>query len=330
MTHAVDGTASAQIQRAVQLLRAGALVAFPTETVYGLGADACSEVAVRAIFAAKGRPLDHPVIVHVLDASALDRWAHDIPPAARALARAFWPGPLTLILPRSALAGDWITGGQNTVGLRSPAHAVARALLAAFGGELAAPSANLYGRISATRAQHVREDLGSAVAMVLDGGASPLGIESTIVGFVDGRPQVLRPGSIGETQIIAIAGPLAHAASRDLDVPRVPGSTARHYAPRTTTTLVAHAALPARLTELAKAGQRVGVLARTAMPSDVPGMPGLLWIDAGEHVADYARALYAALRELDQSGLDRIVVEAVPETLEWAAVRDRLSRAVTP
>ena len=318
--------AAAQIALAARLLRAGKLVAFPTETVYGLGADAQNELAVRAIFAAKGRPADHPVIVHVADASELQLWAREIPPAARALANSYWPGPLTLVLPRSALAGDWVTGGQDTVGLRSPAHPLARALLAAFGGALAAPSANRYGHVSPTLAQHVREELGDAVSLVLDGGACPLGIESTIVAFANGKPMLLRPGSITEGQVVAVAGPLADAAELRLPMPRVPGSAARHYAPYTPVELVEAAALPAHLAALLSQDLRVGVLARSAAPAGTAAP----WRAAGADAASYAHSLYGALRGLDRCSLNRILIEAVPDTAEWAAVRDRLARAVTP
>jgi L-threonylcarbamoyladenylate synthase len=315
------------IARAAQLLREGKLVAFPTETVYGLGGDASNDKAVRAIFAAKGRPATHPVIVHVQDATQLDRWAREVTPAARALAAAFWPGPLTLVLPRSELASDLVTGGQDTVGLRSPAHAVARALLAEFGAALAAPSANRYGQVSPTQASHVREELGASAAMVLDGGACSLGIESTIVGFEDGAPVVLRPGSVSAAQIAAVAGRvLAREVATALAATRVPGSVARHYAPHTSAELVIPPHLLARLAALRAVGKRVIVLARSAEP----GASGAeSWRRGGDTAADYAQGLYANLRELDARRADVILIEAVPETPDWLAVRDRLSRAVS-
>ncbi|HEX7272538.1 MAG TPA: L-threonylcarbamoyladenylate synthase, partial [Casimicrobiaceae bacterium] len=189
------------IERAASLLRAGQLVSFPTETVYGLGADARNEGALRRLFAAKGRPAEHPLIVHIAGASALSRWARSVPAGARALADAFWPGPLTLILPRAADVSDAVTGGQDSIGLRVPAHPVAQALLRSFvglGGEgVAAPSANRFGRVSATTAEHVADDFGNEVALILDGGPCRHGIESTIVSFTGEEPALLRPGALG-------------------------------------------------------------------------------------------------------------------------------------
>ncbi len=304
---------AAEIDVAVRQLRAGRLVAFPTETVYGLGADASKPEAVSRIFAAKGRPATHPVIVHLGDPKQLDEWAIDIPRAARALVTAFWPGPLTLVLLRAAHVSDLVTGGQATVGLRCPSHSVARALLAAFGGALAAPSANRYGHISPTRAQHVRDEFPSEDIVILDGGDTPLGIESTIVGFDNGQPCILRPGSISAAQIASIAGAPVVAASRG--GPRVPGSVARHYAPRTPTELVPPALLTARVAQLQNQGLSVAVLDCA---------------DRSEAGAEaYAQQLYARLRALDASGAARILIEAVPETPAWAAVRDRASRAAS-
>jgi L-threonylcarbamoyladenylate synthase len=218
------------VAHAAQLLRDGELVGFPTETVYGLGADASNADAVRRLFEAKGRPADHPVIVHVAHAAAIATWARAVPAGARALADAFWPGPLTIIVPRAAHVHDIVTGGQDSVGLRVPSHPVARALLQAFGGGVAAPSANRFGRISPTTAQHVADDLGDAVALTLDGGACDVGIESTIVAFSGERAVLLRPGGIAVERLAAVLGhvPLAPDAS----APRASGTLASHYAPR--------------------------------------------------------------------------------------------------
>ncbi|WP_442770390.1 L-threonylcarbamoyladenylate synthase, partial [Zoogloea ramigera] len=194
------------IQRAVQLLRQGELVALPTETVYGLGADALNPDAVAKIFAAKGRPSDHPLIVHLADASQIMTWAREVPKDAIALARAFWPGPLTLILKRDESVPDLVTGGQDTVGLRVPNHPVALELLRAFGSGVAAPSANRFGRISPTTAEHVRQELGERVALILDGGACAVGLESTIVDLSRGVPVILRPGAIGADDIARVLG----------------------------------------------------------------------------------------------------------------------------
>ncbi len=225
------------IARAVALLREGLLVAFPTETVYGLGADARRPLAVQRIFAAKGRPADHPVIVHLASAREADAWAAQWPPAARKLAAAFWPGPLTLIVPRAAHVDDVVTGGQATVGLRVPSHPVAQALLRGFGGGIAAPSANRFGRISPTRAQHVADDLGDRIELILDGGDCPVGIESAIVACLDDAAMLLRPGAIGAD---VLASALGHALGvADDHAPRAPGTLVSHYAPRTPARLVA-------------------------------------------------------------------------------------------
>lgn len=322
---AVDAVA---IARAVMALRAGGLVGLPTETVYGLAADATNDAAVRAIFAAKGRPADHPVILHIADATAIDQWACVVPPAARALAAAFWPGPLTLVLPRAAGVSDLITGGQVSVGLRCPAHPWAQALLAAYrayGGALAAPSANRFGRISPTRAQHVIDDLGlkpqGAVDVVLDGGPCPVGIESTIVDVSGARPRLLRPGSIGRAQIETVLG--APLAEVDAAVPRVSGALEQHYAPRTPLELVPMTDLAARLA--ACAPLPVAVLAPRRAAVAAPHVR--LHILAAEQPAAYARDLYDALRRLDASGAQRLLVAQPPDGVEWEAVRDRLKRA---
>jgi L-threonylcarbamoyladenylate synthase len=310
------------IALAVRLLREGGLVAFPTETVYGLGADARNADAVRRIFAAKGRPEDHPVIVHVEDLRAAERWAANMPEDARALARAFWPGPLTLIVPRADDVLDAITGGQASIGLRAPAHPVARALLAAFGGGIAAPSANRFGHVSPTTAQHVANDLGDAVDLILDGGACDVGIESTIVSFTTATPMLLRPGGIALDAIAAVLGCMP--AARDAAAPRASGTLASHYAPRTPASLVASDALLAELAQLAERDERVAVLAfRAAPPEPFDGV----WIHAPDDARDYARTLYANLRALDAANADTILIEQVPAASAWVAIRDRLARA---
>jgi L-threonylcarbamoyladenylate synthase len=310
------------IALAVRLLREGGLVAFPTETVYGLGADARNADAVRRIFAAKGRPEDHPVIVHVADLRAAERWAANMPEDARALARAFWPGPLTLIVPRADDVLDAITGGQASIGLRAPAHPVARALLAAFGGGIAAPSANRFGHVSPTTAQHVANDLGDAVDLILDGGACDVGIESTIVSFTTATPMLLRPGGIALDAIAAVLGCMP--AARDAAAPRASGTLASHYAPRTPASLVASDALLAELAQLAERDERVAVLAfRAAPPEPFDGV----WIHAPDDARDYARTLYANLRALDAANADTILIEQVPAASAWVAIRDRLARA---
>jgi L-threonylcarbamoyladenylate synthase len=310
------------VAAAAAALRAGELVAFPTETVYGLGADASNPEAVRRIFAAKGRPADHPVIVHVAAITDVPAWARDFPPAARRLAEAFWPGPLTLILPRAPHVDDVVTGGQDSVGLRVPSHPVARALLAAFGGGIAAPSANRFGRISPTTARHVADDLGAAVAMILDGGAAEVGIESTIVAFATGLPVLLRPGGIGVAALTRVLG--RAPAAPDAHAPRASGTLAAHYAPRTPATLVAADALRAEIGQLAARDEDLAVLALTVRrPPDFAGT----WIAAPPDAPAYAHELYANLRALDAAGADAVLVEAPPADDAWLAVRDRLARA---
>lgn len=303
---------------AARRLRAGELVAFPTETVYGLGADAGNPRAVRALFAAKGRPADHPVIVHVPATEDAGYWVSAMPEGARRIAAAFWPGPLTLILPRSASAPDEVTGGQDSVGLRVPSHPVARALLQAFvaagGRGVAAPSANRFGRISPTTARHVADDLGEDVALVLDGGACAVGIESTIVAFTGAAPSLLRPGGIAESAIARVLGmPLRAPAP---EAPRASGTLASHYAPRTPALLVDD--LGAALADHPDAA----VLARTTR-----GPASARWIDAPDDPVRYAHELYAHLRTLDARGAPVILIEAVPQDDAWRAVRDRLVRA---
>lgn len=328
MTRPVDDRA---IARAAATLRQGGLVAFPTETVYGLGADADNPGAVRAVFAAKGRPPDHPVIVHVADAAALDAWARDVPAAARTLVDAFWPGPLTVVLRRCARAHDGVTGGQDTVALRSPSHPWARALLAAFCGAdrtraVVAPSANSFGRISPTTAAHVRADLGEKPAgkvdVILDGGACPVGIESTIVDLSSGAPRVLRPGAVTRVHLEAALGmPVPDAAD---DAPRASGRLETHYAPRTPLEIVEPSALPARINALR--GSALAVLAPAQALLDCPHhvVARLLAPGAPE---EYARRLYALLHELDAVRAQRILVARPPAGPTWEAINDRLLRA---
>ncbi len=303
------------IAHAAALLRAGELVAFPTETVYGLGADALNPAAVAKIYALKGRPAAHPLIVHLSAGSALEAWASHVPDAARRLAARFWPGPLTLILPRAGGVPDAVTGGQDTVGLRVPGHPVAQRLLAAFGGGVAAPSANRYGRVSPTSAAHVREEFGTATPCLLDGGDCEVGLESTIVSLA-GEPLLVRPGGISQADLEAVIGPLRRAAAGE--GPRAPGTTVSHYAPAT----------PLRLVERAErdAGYGPGVAVLAGRPAPA-GFAGILWVDAGTDPARYAHDLYASLRRLDWVGAELILVEAVPASPAWDAVRDRLGRA---
>jgi L-threonylcarbamoyladenylate synthase len=320
----------ADYAHALELLRAGELVAFPTETVYGLGANAANPAAVAKVFAAKGRPADHPLIVHVSGHDAVDHWAEQVPDAAWELMETFWPGPLTLILPKQSWVPDAVTGGQSTVGLRVPGHPVALELLrrfAAVGGEhagIAAPSANRFGRISPTSAAHVEEELGDRVRLILDGGSCAVGIESTIVDFSRGEPVVLRPGHIAPAHLEAVLGrrPKIETAS---GAPRVSGSLAAHYAPQTPMRQVNGSRLLDFLCAQRHKGDCCGVISHNQPPQ--AGMPHV-WRMLPADPVGYAHDLYAALRDLDHAGVSLIVVEALPESSAWVAVTDRLWRAV--
>ena len=342
MSHCDDKSAAAcsdkaTLEHAVQLLQHGELVAFPTETVYGLGADAANPAAVAKIFAAKGRPADHPLIVHLPGAAYLEQWARDVPQQAWDLAEAFWPGPLTLILQRAAGVPLAVTGGQETVGVRVPSHPLALALLRAYaqagGGQnglcgIAAPSANRFGRISPTDAAHVHDELGQAVALVLDGGPCHVGIESTILDLSrkNAPPRLLRPGHISPEQIAEVIGemPELPASMQGSTVPRVSGSLDAHYAPRTAMRLVPVENLARTIEELQSKGTTCGLLLYRAEPWLPAAFPCCRLPATPE---GYARGLYAALRQLDQAGRDLILVETIPENPDWAAVADRLRRA---
>ncbi len=308
---------SHEIKRAAEVLKRGGLVAFPTETVYGLGADAASAKAIARLYAVKGRPTDHPVIVHFADAATAFTWAGEVPEAAKKLAARFWPGPLTLILKRAAHVSDAVTGGQDTVGLRVPAHRLAHELLTAFGGGLAAPSANRFGRVSPTTAQHVREDLGDDVGMILDGGPCGVGIESTIVDLSRGAPVLLRPGGVSPAELEVVLG--ESIGTPDAEAPRVSGSLAAHYAPLTPARLVATGALDA---EIARLGTSASVMAFSAPDDRVD-----FWVRMPSDPGAYAQKLYAALRDLDATEATMLLIETPPATPEWQAVLDRLRRA---
>ena len=302
-----------EIRRAARILRAGGLVAFPTETVYGLGADASSAAAIAKLYAAKGRPPDHPVIIHFKDSDSAFAWARDVPDAARKLARKFWPGPLTVILKRSDKAKDFVTGGQDTVGLRVPSHPVAQALLREFGGGVAAPSANEFGALSATAASHVNVE----ADVVLDGGPSEIGIESTIVDLSSPEVVLLRPGRISREKLAEVLN--VKVRDKAVSSPRHSGGLERHYAPKTPARLVATHALDA---EIARHGEKVAVLAFSRPDERVD-----FWIRMPRDPAGYARRLYAALHELDAAGCETILIEQPPKASEWEAVLDRLQRA---
>lgn len=313
------------IEDAADRLARGEVVAFPTETVYGLGADAAQADAVAAIYRIKGRPADHPLIVHVLN-EAQAAWWGVLGDLGERLARAFWPGPLTLIVRRQPTAPAHACGGESTVGLRSPSHPVARALLEAFvrkgGHGVAAPSANRFGRVSPTRALHVADDLDGDVDLILDGGACEVGVESTIVDLSRGTPVLLRPGGVPVDAIERVLG--AAPRARDAQAPRASGTLAAHYAPRTPVELVDAQALTARCAELAASGLRVGVWSGQCPAAEVACAH---WEPALPAVSDFSRELYDTLRRLDRLDLSWILVERVPSGSEWDAVRDRLERA---
>ena len=321
------------IGRAAAALAAGKLVAFPTETVYGLGADASSDQAVARVFAAKGRPRGHPLIVHLAPEAALDDWAIEVPALARALAAAAWPGPLTMILRKSARVADATTGGSDTVGLRIPSHPVAQALLRAFGGGVAAPSANRFGAVSPTTADHVIGDLGDAVDYVLDGGPCAVGVESTIVDLSRGRAVLLRPGGLTRASIEAITGPLGEP---DHAAPAAPGTLESHYAPRARV-IVARpqdltAVIAAQIGASGASGApgQIAVLAPRSILATLPSAARLVRRALPDDPDGMARELYAALRELDLAGVDVVIAALPPAAGLGEAVTDRLRRAAGP
>jgi L-threonylcarbamoyladenylate synthase len=321
---------SADIAFAARRLEAGALVAFPTETVYGLGGDAENAQAIANIYAAKGRPSNHPVIVHIAPEADIAYWVSALPLQARQLIDAFWPGPLTLILPRAAHIPDAVSGGQDTVGVRCPSHPVAQALLRQFKqgrGGIAGPSANKFGHVSPTTAQHVRDEFAGADAAlldyILDGGQSQVGIESTILDVsrvATHGVALLRPGQISALQIAAVLGVMPNAP--DAAAPRASGTLDAHYAPATPVALVASQRLDAVAGQLSDAGKTMALI--HYLPHHVPARASqALPADA----AGYAHDLYAALRAMDGVAADLIVVEAPPEDAAWQGVNDRLRRA---
>ena len=314
------------IEAAVSRLRAGGLVAFPTETVYGLGADAANPDAVRRIFAVKGRPSDHPLIVHIGDAAMMLAWAREIPPVALRLAERFWPGPLTLILKRGQAPLE-VTGGQDSVGLRVPGHPVALELLRRFGGGIAAPSANRFGRVSPTRAEHVLDEFGESVDLILAGGDCRVGLESTILSLVGEQPVLLRPGAIAASELEAVIGAPLAGQPINTDV-RAPGMLESHYAPDTRLLLCCPEQLAATSRELTARGLRIAVMMRTLSADELPNGPHQHPMPAG--ASEYGRQLYASLRRLDDADFDIILVEQPPDEEAWRAVNDRLGRASHP
>lgn len=316
------------IRAAVDVLECSGLVAMPTETVYGLAANAEDEKAVKKIFEAKNRPTTHPLIVHITGEEALDHWACDIPQGAYVLARKFWPGPLTMILKKSDAVGDWITGGQDSVGLRCPSHPWAVALIKAFAGKhhrgLAAPSANTFGRISPTCAQHVRDDLGEKpkgkVDFILDGGQCEVGVESTIINLSGEHPEILRHGAVTRGMLEEALGCAVPDGGKDS--PRVSGSLKSHYAPKTKVVLSDNIA--AELEKLKD--KKVAVMASGQALEQTPAHV-VKWFIAPSDASEYMHVLYTRLHELDQTGADLILIETPPTGDAWNAVQDRLNRA---
>lgn len=321
------------IEFAARELEAGKLVAFPTETVYGLGADAENPDAIARIYQAKGRPSNHPVIVHLAPEADLAYWAAAIPPEAAMLVTAFWPGPLTLILKRAAHIPAAVAGGQDTIGLRCPAHPVAQALLRAFKGGrggVAAPSANKFGHVSPTTAGHVRDEFGvgpdSPLHCILDGGQSEVGIESTILDLsrvATHGPVLLRPGHIGVDRIAEVLGVMPGVP--DAAAPRASGTLEAHYAPATPVALVEGVELADIMQKLHAAGRRAALMAYAKAPADVAGFAARLALPA--EPVGYAHDLYAGLRQMDACGADIILVETPPRDAAWQGINDRLRRA---
>jgi L-threonylcarbamoyladenylate synthase len=331
-----------EIKSASTLLKAGQLVAFPTETVYGLGCDAANVEALARLYRVKGRPGTHPVIVHLSSVEQLKDWAQTVPAEALALAKKFWPGPMTLILKKSDKVLPEVSGGQDTVGLRIPSHPVALALLKEFKSGIAAPSANRHGRISPTTAAHVKSELGDLVAKVLDGGNCTVGIESTIVDLSSDKPRILRPGMITLEAIEAALNEAkqkekkssskkskasdskASTASENTVIPRAPGSMSSHYAPTTGLKLFAHQNLARAIATSESLSMKISVM---AFSDPIVSSCVITWKQLSEDPNECARQLYAYMRELDTSGADYIVVEEPPELPEWMGILDRLRRA---
>jgi L-threonylcarbamoyladenylate synthase len=315
-----------RIEQAAVLLRRGELVAFPTETVYGLGANALDRVAVAGIFLAKGRPGNNPLIVHLAAVSEVMRVCAAWPELAAQLAERFWPGPLTLILPRRDTVPDTVTGGGSTVAVRVPSHPVAHALILAAGVPLAAPSANRSSQLSPTRADHVRRSLEGRIPLILDGGPTPGGIESTVLDVTTRPPRLLRPGLISQVEIEAVIGSILLSSGTPEAVSPLPspGLLARHYAPRTLLECASDG--PGRARTLTAKGFAVGLIAMGDQDGDA-NLPGVQVLLLPAEPAGYAAQLYAALHVLDDAGLQRLVVTLPPDTPEWQAVHDRLRRA---
>jgi L-threonylcarbamoyladenylate synthase len=319
-----QNTMAHSIQDALLALKSGSLIGLPTETVYGLGADASNELAVRKIFAVKGRPSTHPLIVHVANLDEAQEWSTGLTSAAILLAKAFWPGPLTLIVNRSEKATDAVTGGQNTVGIRVPSHALALDLLKQFSGGIAAPSANRFGKVSPTTAQHVKDELGTDVSCVLDGGPCEVGVESTIVDVSTEIPRLLRPGGLSVERIESILGHTLVRATNTTDI-RAPGLLESHYAPRAGLKLVTAQSLVSEIIHFQMQKLRVAVMA----PKGIDISETVHYFRAPESDTEFAQILFATLRKADELA-DVILVVPPNENGLGLAIVDRLTRASTP
>jgi L-threonylcarbamoyladenylate synthase len=320
----LDSTTALAVEKAAAHIRAGELVAFPTETVYGLGADASNDTAVAKIFAAKGRPADHPLIVHIASGAQVSDYASSVPPFAESLINAFWPGPLTIILPRKPSVATAAAGGQNSIGLRCPAHPLALEFLSACNTGVAGPSANRFGRVSPTTAQHVHQEFGDDL-MVLDGGPCKVGIESSIVDCTRAQPVLLRPGVLTREQLSAACGqPVLGADEATSEAPRAPGTLESHYAPKAKVRLMDAKAIQTALDLLGADAAHIAVYARSIVRIK---SSKVLYRRMPDDALATAEQLFAVLRDFDAQGVKLIWIEPVPDSLEWDGVRDRLSRA---
>lgn len=317
-------TAKPTVSQAAAHIRAGELVAFPTETVYGLGADASNDAAVAKIFTAKGRPSDHPLIVHIASSAQVLDYASSLPLFAECLIKAFWPGPLTVILQRKPGVATAAAGGQNSIGLRCPAHPLALEFLKACGSGVAGPSANKFGRVSPTTALHVAQEFGDSL-MVLDGGPCTVGIESSIVDCTRGQPVLLRPGVLTRAQLSAACGETVLSADdQPDDAPRAPGTLESHYAPNAKVRLMDAKAIQTALDLLGADAAHIAVYARSIVRIK---STQVLYRRMPEDALATAEQLFAVLRDFDAQGVKLIWIEPVPEAAEWDGVRDRLARA---
>ncbi len=320
-------TIGLDVEHAARLLKEGRLVGMPTETVYGLAADASNKEALQRLFAAKGRPTNHPVIVHIASIGSLSNWAAEIPEIAYQLAEKFWPGPLTMIFKKRAHVLHEVTGGQDTVAVRVPRHEIALKLLQEFNGGIAAPSANRFGKLSPTSPADVEGEFGEALAYVLDGGICEVGIESTIVDLSGETPRVLRPGMLSLEQLNEITGLDARHRDESFSAPRAPGTLKSHYSPMTPVRLVSGEQLFSVLSEMKNDSKKAAVLSFKGESDSLVQHSDKAWIVAHGDPHNYARHLYSNLRKLDNLNCDLIIVEEVPTTESWSGIQDRLQRA---